>query len=189
MEKEELAISFNLEKCFSCFSVTFSVEMQLQQQSSPQLTVEGPKARDESAVINTEQRQESENLKECHDPVDAITSAEGTTAEMSRLSTSSFGQQPPQQQQQEQGEEQTLEQPQQKQKDSTATEQPYCVLPDREKIFFMLLCSFAAIISPISSSIYFPALGDLSEDLHVSSSLINLTITTYLVRKSLEQRR
>lgn len=60
-------------------------------------------------------------------------------------------------------------------------EPPYCILPEGEKIFIMLTVSFAAIISPISSSIYFPALDELATDMHVSISLINLTVTTYLV--------
>lgn len=59
---------------------------------------------------------------------------------------------------------------------------PYCVLPEGEKIFVMLCASFAAIISPISSSIYFPAVNTLSNDMHVSVGLINLTVTTYLVK-------
>ncbi|RHZ58911.1 hypothetical protein CDV55_106116 [Aspergillus turcosus] len=58
---------------------------------------------------------------------------------------------------------------------------PYCILPECEKIFIILLVSFAAIISPISSSIYFPALNNIAKDLNVSISLINITITTYLI--------
>lgn len=57
----------------------------------------------------------------------------------------------------------------------------YCVLPEWEKIALMLTASFAAIISPISSSIYLPAVNVLSRDLNVSISLINVTISTYLV--------
>ncbi|KAL4955446.1 major facilitator superfamily domain-containing protein [Aspergillus filifer] len=64
-------------------------------------------------------------------------------------------------------------------------EAPYCILPEKEKVFLMLLCSFAAIISPISSSIYFPAIGTLAEDLHVSVSNINLTVTMYLIFQGL----
>lgn len=64
---------------------------------------------------------------------------------------------------------------------NTATGLPYCILPECEKIFIILLVSFAAIISPISSSIYFPALNNIAKDLNVSISLINITITTYLV--------
>ncbi|GIK00869.1 hypothetical protein Aspvir_004898 [Aspergillus viridinutans] len=64
---------------------------------------------------------------------------------------------------------------------NTSTGPPYCILPEGEKIFIMLLVSFAAIISPISSGIHFPALNNLAKDLNVSISLINITITTYLI--------
>ncbi|KAF7167808.1 hypothetical protein CNMCM5623_000996 [Aspergillus felis] len=64
---------------------------------------------------------------------------------------------------------------------STSTEPPYCILPKGDKISIILLVSFAAIISPISSGIYFPALNNLAQDLNVSISLINITITTYLI--------
>lgn len=57
----------------------------------------------------------------------------------------------------------------------------YCILPECEKIALMLTASFAAIISPISSSIYLPAVNVLSRDLNVSISLVNVTISTYLV--------
>lgn len=57
----------------------------------------------------------------------------------------------------------------------------YSMLSERAKVSVILTASFAAIISPISSSIYFPALNSLAEDLDVSVSLITLTITTYLV--------
>jgi hypothetical protein len=58
----------------------------------------------------------------------------------------------------------------------------YSVLPDGEKAFVIMTGSFAALISPLSSSIYLPALDSLAKDMEVSVSLINLTITTYLVR-------
>jgi hypothetical protein len=58
---------------------------------------------------------------------------------------------------------------------------PYSILPNREKAFVIVAGSFAALISPLSSSIYLPALDSLSRDMNVSVSLINLTITTYLV--------
>lgn len=44
------------------------------------------------------------------------------------------------------------------------------------------MASLAALFSPLSANIYYPALNTLSEDLHESLSNINLTITTYLVR-------
>lgn len=44
-----------------------------------------------------------------------------------------------------------------------------------------MLVAFTAVVSPISGSIYLPALPDLASDLNVSASLINLTITTYQI--------
>jgi hypothetical protein len=57
----------------------------------------------------------------------------------------------------------------------------YSILPKGEKAFVIVAGSFAALISPLSSSIYLPALDSLSRDMNVSVSLINLSITTYLV--------
>lgn len=61
---------------------------------------------------------------------------------------------------------------------------PHSVLSAGEKAFVIIAASFAALISPLSSSIYLPALDTLARDVNVSVSLINLTITTYLVQFS-----
>ncbi|KAI1412789.1 major facilitator superfamily domain-containing protein [Hypoxylon sp. FL1857] len=45
----------------------------------------------------------------------------------------------------------------------------------------ILMVSFTAMISPLSGAMYLPALPSLSRDLNVSTSLINLTVTTYLI--------
>ncbi|KAK9462026.1 major facilitator superfamily domain-containing protein [Lipomyces oligophaga] len=58
---------------------------------------------------------------------------------------------------------------------------PYNVLEGKEKAFVIMTGAFSAIISPMSSSIYFPALDTLAKDLNVSNSLINLTVTTFLI--------
>ncbi len=47
------------------------------------------------------------------------------------------------------------------------------------------MASWAGFFSPVSGQIYFPALNPLARDLHVSASLINLTLTSYMVRKLL----
>jgi len=60
-------------------------------------------------------------------------------------------------------------------------EPPYTILTEKQKIFTIIMASFAAFISPVSSSIYYPALNSLSRDLHVSVSKINLSITVYMV--------
>ena len=60
-------------------------------------------------------------------------------------------------------------------------EPPYSIYSNAEKKFLVLAVSFTGMISPLSSAIYLPALPEISRDLHVSMSLVNLTITTYLV--------
>ena len=58
---------------------------------------------------------------------------------------------------------------------------PYSVFTHNEKRIIVLLAGLCSFFSPISSSIYFPSLDAISKDLHVSFSLVNLTITTYMV--------
>ncbi|KAI0008490.1 putative MFS transporter [Xylariaceae sp. FL0662B] len=62
---------------------------------------------------------------------------------------------------------------------------PYSTFSESVKISTILTATFAAVISPFSSSIYYPALNSLADDLHVSVSLITLTITTYLIFQGL----
>lgn len=59
---------------------------------------------------------------------------------------------------------------------------PYSVFSSREKKVILLAASTGALISPLTSNIYFPALNTLADDLNVSISQINLSITTYMVR-------
>jgi MFS family permease len=66
-----------------------------------------------------------------------------------------------------------------------SAEPPYTILPNHEKIFTIILASFAAFISPVSSSIYLPALNPLAKDLNVTSSTINISITVYIVVQGL----
>lgn len=57
----------------------------------------------------------------------------------------------------------------------------YSVFKRNERRFIVFMASWAGFFSPVSSQIYFPALNTLASDLHVSSSLINLTLTSYMV--------
>jgi len=54
-----------------------------------------------------------------------------------------------------------------------------------EKIFIVLTATFAALFSPLTAQIYFPALTAIANDLHVSNNKVNLTVTTYMVCLSL----
>ncbi|KAH8816098.1 major facilitator superfamily domain-containing protein [Xylogone sp. PMI_703] len=62
---------------------------------------------------------------------------------------------------------------------------PYTVFTRSEKIVLVLLASLAAFFSPVTANIYYPAINELAVDLRVSTSLINLTITTYLIFQGL----
>lgn len=61
----------------------------------------------------------------------------------------------------------------------------YTVFSHRQKIYIVTMVTWAAFISPTSANIYFPALNPLSEELHVSNTLINLTLTSYMIFQGL----
>ena len=67
------------------------------------------------------------------------------------------------------------------QESGEVTEPPYSIFSGAEKVFYAWVASMAAFSSPVSSSIYYPALTVLASDLHTSVGNINLTITTYMV--------
>jgi hypothetical protein len=50
-----------------------------------------------------------------------------------------------------------------------------------QKKMIVLTASTAALFSPLSSNIYLPALNLLAEEMNVSNSQINFTVTSYLV--------
>lgn len=58
----------------------------------------------------------------------------------------------------------------------------YSVFTVSQRRYIVFMASWAGFFSPVSSQIYFPALNTLAKDLHVSNSLINLTLTSYMVR-------
>lgn len=58
---------------------------------------------------------------------------------------------------------------------------PHSVFSKFEKGIYVYIASLAAFASPVSSSIYYPAMTTLAMDLHTSLTNISLTITTYMV--------
>lgn len=62
---------------------------------------------------------------------------------------------------------------------------PYSIYTLWEKRFIVLAASLSAFFSPLTAQIYLPALPTLSKDFNVSSSKINLTVTTYLIFQGL----
>ena len=65
--------------------------------------------------------------------------------------------------------------------DETPPEPTYSIFTHGEKVWISSLASFGAMFSTLSSYIYFPALVPMAEDFKVSLTLINLTVTSYLV--------
>jgi hypothetical protein len=61
-------------------------------------------------------------------------------------------------------------------------EQPYSSFTKWQRVLSVYVASLAAFASPISSTIYYPAMLSLAHDLHTSLTNISLTITVYLVR-------
>lgn len=57
----------------------------------------------------------------------------------------------------------------------------YSAFDTKSKRCIVLLCALAGFFSPFSAFIYFPALTYIGEDLGVSLSLMNLSITVFLV--------
>ncbi|KAI9837876.1 MAG: hypothetical protein M1837_002696 [Sclerophora amabilis] len=61
----------------------------------------------------------------------------------------------------------------------------YSVFGKHEKRLIIFMVSLGAFFSPLSGNIYYPALNVLSVDFRVSESLINLTITSYMIFQGL----
>jgi multidrug resistance protein len=60
-------------------------------------------------------------------------------------------------------------------------EKPYSIFTHNEKRIIVICAGLCQFFSPISGQIYFPSLDAIAADLQVSSTLVNLTITAYLV--------
>ncbi|WPH03570.1 major facilitator superfamily domain-containing protein [Acrodontium crateriforme] len=70
----------------------------------------------------------------------------------------------------------------------TPLEQPdllYTAFSFRKITFIVFMAAFAGLISPLSATIYFPALNVLANDLDISPSAINLTLLTYMIWQGL----
>ena len=61
----------------------------------------------------------------------------------------------------------------------------YSAFSPSRKRYIVIMVTWAAFISPTSANIYFPALNPLKDDLGVSTTLINLTLTSYMIFQGL----
>lgn len=57
---------------------------------------------------------------------------------------------------------------------------PYTIFSHRTKLFIVAAVSISSLISPFGATTFYPALNVLAADLHVTPSLINLSLTTYM---------
>ncbi|KAL5356158.1 major facilitator superfamily domain-containing protein [Aspergillus floccosus] len=64
---------------------------------------------------------------------------------------------------------------------SPKEEPPYHILSKKQKWNLVIFVSMAGAFSPLSSNIYFPAIGTISSNLGVNDTLVALTITVYMV--------
>ena len=58
---------------------------------------------------------------------------------------------------------------------------PYSVYNWWQKRLIAFTAAIAGLFSPLSTNIYYPALSTIADDLHVSISQVNLTVSTYMV--------
>jgi hypothetical protein len=63
-----------------------------------------------------------------------------------------------------------------------STEPTFSIFSKWQRVTFVYIASVAAFTSPVSSSIYYPAMEILADDLNTTLTNISLTITTYMVR-------
>lgn len=62
---------------------------------------------------------------------------------------------------------------------------PFTVFTPAQRRFIVFMASCGGFFSAASANIYFPALNALSADFHESSTLINLTLTTYMIMQGI----
>jgi hypothetical protein len=60
---------------------------------------------------------------------------------------------------------------------------PYSIFGPGTKMWIIFLVSISALISPFAATTYYPALNVLSDVLHVTPTMVNISITTFMVRK------
>ncbi|KAF2731266.1 MFS general substrate transporter [Polyplosphaeria fusca] len=62
---------------------------------------------------------------------------------------------------------------------------PYSVFSNAMKMWIVFLVSVSALISPFGATTFYPALNVLSDRLHVSPAMINISITTYMIAQAI----
>lgn len=65
--------------------------------------------------------------------------------------------------------------------EETGHDSKYSEFTKAQKRWIILLVAFAGMFSPLSSFIYYPAIHTLALDLRVTITLVNLTVTSYMI--------
>jgi MFS family permease len=68
---------------------------------------------------------------------------------------------------------------------TTPGSQDYSVYTTNQKRMIVLVASFAGFFSPLTGTIYYPAITTIADSLGVSNNKINLTVTTYTIVQGL----
>ncbi|KAH9993492.1 MFS general substrate transporter [Russula compacta] len=68
---------------------------------------------------------------------------------------------------------------------NVAGDKPYSIFAYREKWLIVSIASCAALFSPLTANIYFPAIPVISRAFHKDVEFINLTVTMYMVMQGL----
>ncbi|GKZ34040.1 hypothetical protein AbraIFM66950_004175 [Aspergillus brasiliensis] len=71
--------------------------------------------------------------------------------------------------------------PQEAPASSPTNTEVYSIFPHRTRLLIVLTASVASLFSPLSATIYMPAIDTIADQLNVSHTLINLTLTTYMI--------
>ncbi|KAK6509896.1 hypothetical protein TWF481_004624 [Arthrobotrys musiformis] len=66
-------------------------------------------------------------------------------------------------------------------KDTPAPEKPYSVFSLAQKKWIVFLLTLSAFFSPFSSTVYLPALLPVQQELGITTTQVNLSLTTYLI--------
>lgn len=65
--------------------------------------------------------------------------------------------------------------------EETGHDTKYSEFTKAQKRWIILLVAFAGMFSPLSSFIYYPAIHTIALDLRVTITLVNLTVTSYMI--------
>lgn len=60
---------------------------------------------------------------------------------------------------------------------------PYTIWGSGAKIWIVFLVSISALISPFGATTFFPALDILTDVLNITPTQLNISVTTYMVRR------